>query len=32
MERWKKAHDKAEFDWFMAERGQSGSRPVPSGA
>ena len=31
MERLRKARDKAEFDQFMADRGQSGPRPVPSG-
>jgi len=32
LQRLRKAKDKAEFDQFMAERGQAGPRPVPSGA
>jgi hypothetical protein len=32
LQRLRKAKDKAEFDQFMAERGQTGPRPAPSGA
>jgi hypothetical protein len=32
LKRLRKAKDKAEFDQFMAERGQSVPRPAPSGA
>jgi Protein of unknown function (DUF2852) len=32
LQRLRKAKDKAEFDQFMAERGQAGPRPTSSGA